>query len=462
MNRSGSAPAGIVSRRSPSPRARPRDPRARRARRRPGCRRRRPAASPAGRPVPSCPWPVSSRTDVAPGLVGLPAGDEAGVVLVRRHDRGDLSGSEGSLVEAGPRRSGRRSKRSGSGKSGAVKPIRTTRSARDPSGCSFSSPSGRPSMKRRTRPVCVLVGQDDLVPVAVIDPAPRLDGADPADVEDEPAVADEERLPSGTQLSPGAVSAEEAPAATGLEPRGDRVIAAGQVEVPGLRDLDVGAPVEPDRRGLAGRDRGRTPVLARGRRPRPSAPSPDPSVRSRAPGRGRPARPSASVAGPRLNVRLKAGDAAPDLDPRHLQHVRLADGVGEDDLVAVAVLAPVMGPRAGQGAVRPAVAAAGPRVVERPVAGFAQPGPAGLANSTRPATLGWTSCRPLKLIPFQSMNPAPVHAAASRSVSWSKTAHARPRETPPGPGVEPDGDPLVGEVGRRRRRPRRSAVRLGP
>ena len=40
----------------------------------------------------------------------------------------------------------------------------------------------------------MLVGQGHVVPVVVIDPAPRRDLADPADIEDELPLADEQRL----------------------------------------------------------------------------------------------------------------------------------------------------------------------------------------------------------------------------------------------------------------------------
>ncbi len=61
------------------------------------------------------------------------------------------------------------------------------------------------------------------------------------------------------------------------------------------------------------------------------------------------------------------------------------------------------------------------RVVEAAGLGVGPAGPDGLANSTRPTTRGWTWCRPLKLMPFQSMNPAPPQAAATRRVSWSNS-----------------------------------------
>ena len=87
----------------------------------------------------------------------------------------------------------------------------------------------------------------------------------------------------------------------------------------------------------------------------------------------------------------------------------------------------------------------GPWVAGRskpPVSGSAQPGPDGFATRTKPTTRGCTWCLPLKLMPSQSMKPSPVHEAASRNVSCSKSAHARPRETPPGPGSSRTAIPL--------------------
>jgi hypothetical protein len=47
---------------------------------------------------------------------------------------------------------------------------------------------------------------------------------------------------------------------------------------------------------------------------------------------------------------------------------------------------------------------------------------------------------------FQSMNPSPLQAAARRLVvSWSYTTQVRARDAPR-PRVEPDGEPLGGEI----------------
>ncbi len=91
------------------------------------------------------------------------------------------------------------------------------------------------------------------------------------------------------------------------------------------------------------------------------------------------------------------------------------------DLVAVVVQPLVLRP--GRAAAGRRACRRGPRrrgSSKRPVSGF---GPAGadrvgeVAPCRRPA--GWTWCWPLKLMPFQSMKPSPLQAAATRSVSWS-------------------------------------------
>ncbi|MFO0850586.1 MAG: hypothetical protein U0871_18810 [Gemmataceae bacterium] len=53
----------------------------------------------------------------------------------------------------------------------------------------------------------------------------------------------------------------------------------------------------------------------------------------------------------------------------------------------------------------------------------------------------------MKWMPFQSMNPSPVQAAAKRSVSRSNSAHRRPRETPPAPASSRTATPLYAMFG---------------
>ena len=87
----------------------------------------------------------------------------------------------------------------------------------------------------------MLVGQRHVVPVVIIDPAPRRDLADPANVEDELPLADEQALPPRAHFLVAGPSCEEGSPLLGLDPGGDRVVGR-QLEVLGLGDLDPVAP----------------------------------------------------------------------------------------------------------------------------------------------------------------------------------------------------------------------------
>ena len=153
-----------------------------------------------------------------------------------------------------------------------------------------------------------------------------------------------------------------------------------------------------------------------------------------------------------LRARAEVEGAAEDrrrasrLDSGLFEHVRVADGVREDDLVAMAVLASVMGPRSGQRAVGPAVASLESRVVERAGLGVRPAGADGVGEFDEADDLG------VDLVPAVEVDPVPVDEAVA--APRSRQAHRvvvedRPVPAPRDaarPGVEADGDTLVGEV----------------
>ena len=268
----------------------------------------------------------------------------------------------------------------------------------------------------------MLVGQGHVVPAVVVDPPPRRDRADPADIEDELPLADEQRLAAGRPASWSRGLGEEGPARRGLDPRGDRVVG----RAPG-RSPRAGRPRPGSRRRTSS---GPPRVRARCRPARPKttiSPVPlPPSGVTRAesdfaPGKWATCKTRSLARGPRLKVRVKVVERpGGGIDAGHLEDRGIADRVRQDRAVAVMVEPPVVRPGAGQWSVGAAVAAAEPRDRRsgRPP-GSPSPGRPGWPPGRGPTTRGWISCLPLKLIPFQSMNPSPVHDAASRSVSWS-------------------------------------------
>jgi len=95
----------------------------------------------------------------------------------------------------------------------------------------------------------------------------------------------------------------------------------------------------------------------------------------------------------------------------HLQDLRRADGVGEDDLVAVVVQPTVCRPGVRQRAIGFPVAALGRGSSKRPGRRVRPAGADRVGRKrTWPATRGWTMCLPLKLMPFQSMKPSLLQA----------------------------------------------------
>ena len=140
------------------------------------------------------------------------------------------------------------------------------------------------------------------------------------------------------------------------------------------------------------------------------------------------------------------------IDARHFEHGVVADRVRQQDLGRRSGRAPGNGPRRGKGPYGRPSRPRRPGVFEAPgLAGFAQPGPVGFASWTRPTTRGWTWCLPLKLMPFQSMNPLPVHGREPQRVVLEHRP-GPPSGDAPRARVEPDGDPLVGEKSPRPRR----------
>ena len=141
-----------------------------------------------------------------------------------------------------------------------------------------------------------------------------------------------------------------------------------------------------------------------------------------------------------------AGLGGVGLEAGQLEHFGLADLVGEDHAVAVAIEAPVAGPFAGHRAVAAAVAAEEAAIAG---AGVGRVGPAGAVGVVDVHTADEPGMdRVLAVeadpVPVDEAGAGPGGGQAERVVL---VEDPRPpaRDTPL-PRVEPDGDPLVGDV----------------
>ena len=179
----------------------------------------------------------------------------------------------------------------------------------------------------------------------------------------------------------------------------------------------------------------------------PSAPSPDANRWIWSLGPRATCRTHRLVAGAEVEDPEEDGRCVPLFDAQRFKDLCAADVVGQNDPVAVAVLAPVTAPGRWQRAVSPAVASPESGVVE-----FAgrRVGPAGAgAGGERDPT----SDPGVDLVPAVEVDPVPVDEARTgpacgepQRVVLEHRPDPPPRDAP-GTGVEPNRHPLVGEVG---------------